>query len=46
MPRVSGQTTVLTIRIRSVLERQLAREARRQRLSRSALAASLLERAL
>ena len=46
MARAPRDTTVLTIRVPSELERRLTREARRRRRSKSAVASDLLEAAL
>lgn len=42
----SGASTVLTIRVPKALDRRLAAEARRQRLTRSEAARAILEEAL
>jgi hypothetical protein len=46
MPRSSGESVVVTIRIPAALERRLAREASRSRRTRSETARALLEKAL
>jgi hypothetical protein len=46
MPRVARESTVLSIRVTPALSRRLAREARRQRLTRSEAARAILETAL
>jgi hypothetical protein len=46
MPRTGRETTVLTIRVTPSLNRRLAREAQRQRLTRSEAARAILETAL
>lgn len=46
MPRHSGESAVLTIRVPAALSRRLDREARRQRVTRSEAARAILEQAL
>ena len=46
MPRPKSDTTVLTIRVPTSLERRLAREARRRHITRSEAARAALETGL
>jgi len=46
MARPKNESTVLTIRVPAPLDRQLAKEARRRRMTRSEVARSILESGL
>ncbi|OLE84461.1 MAG: hypothetical protein AUF76_03225 [Acidobacteria bacterium 13_1_20CM_2_65_9] len=46
MARPKNESTVLTIRVPAPLDRQLAKEARRRRMTRSDVARSILESGL